>query len=661
MIPGEPMNEPHGLSGPKGTARNIFVSYARADRKRALPVIRLLENAGYNIWWDGLLEGGETYLKATEDALEGADVVVVLWSRTSVISNWVRDEAMSGRDRRCLVPLSLDGSEPPLGFRQFQMIDIVRWRGKPAAPEASRILSAVDAQANNKAYPADPPAGVFRPSRRALIGAAAVLGSAGALGGAWALWNGRGAMPDVGQLNSVAVIPFHNLSGNPAQAYLSDGLSEEVRTVLAQNSLLKVVAQGSAINFRESAETAQEMAKKLGVAFVLTGSVRTADGMLRIAARLTDGETGQDAWAQSFDRPSTDLLSAQTEIANRVADALTAQIGANAAARARAKGFDVRKGGTRNPAALDAYLRGRSLYYFGISETDERAGLRKFEEAIALDPNFAAARAERARAIPYIADQYGKPEALLAAYDAALAEARQSVRLAPDLADAHSALGYLLFTCFLNAKAARAPFEKSLQLAPGEEAINSYFARYSALMKRDGPALKAAELALALSPLDASVHRGLGRVHFWARRYSAAISPLQQALKMSPGLSNANSMIGTALQMMGRIDEALAYHQREPARVIALTGIAITQFLLGDKAEAQAAFNALIGEFGSHALYQQAQVLAQWGDRDGAIRKLQEALPRRDSGLVFLLTDPMIDPLRPDARFADLLFRIGMD
>ncbi|MEY4237479.1 MAG: hypothetical protein RL339_80, partial [Pseudomonadota bacterium] len=120
----------------------VFISYSRADQKRALPVIELLERAGYAVWWDGLLEGGERFSRTTAAALKTARAVVVLWSQTSTDSHWVHDEATSGRDRGVLVPLSLDGTEPPLGFRQFQFIDISKGRLRS---EAERILRAVAA------------------------------------------------------------------------------------------------------------------------------------------------------------------------------------------------------------------------------------------------------------------------------------------------------------------------------------------------------------------------------------------------------------------------------------------------------------------------------------------------------------------------------------
>uniref|UniRef100_UPI0013DAD669 toll/interleukin-1 receptor domain-containing protein n=1 Tax=Sandarakinorhabdus rubra TaxID=2672568 RepID=UPI0013DAD669 len=144
----------------------LFLSYARADRAWAERLIHALEaaGAGFDIWWDALLEGGENFLPTTEAALNGADVVVVLWSETSVASHWVRDEATTGRDRRRLVPISIDGSLPPLGFRQFQVIDMAGWPGKADAL-LGRVISAVHGVAGSEAPAAPKRAGRADPAR----------------------------------------------------------------------------------------------------------------------------------------------------------------------------------------------------------------------------------------------------------------------------------------------------------------------------------------------------------------------------------------------------------------------------------------------------------------------------------------------------------------
>ena len=168
---------------------NVFLSYSREDRSQAEAVIRALEARGCAVWWDGLLVGGLAFAKSTEQALENASAVLVLWSKISVESHWVRDEATRGRDRGCLVPATLDGTMPPLGFRQYQVIDLTRWRGKNDAPEMDAIHYAIRAVSGSAsgAPPSPAPAPRAAWSRRSwLLGAGGV--GAATLAGAGLFW-----------------------------------------------------------------------------------------------------------------------------------------------------------------------------------------------------------------------------------------------------------------------------------------------------------------------------------------------------------------------------------------------------------------------------------------------------------------------------------------
>ena len=140
---------PNDPTAPERPA-TIFLSYSREDGPQARRVAAALEHCGFTVWWDGLIEGGAAFAKSIAEALDTADAVVVLWSANSVASDWVRDEAATGRERHRLVPLSLDGSRPPLGFRQYQVIKLSRWRGRRNAPEIEAICRAVRAVAGGK-------------------------------------------------------------------------------------------------------------------------------------------------------------------------------------------------------------------------------------------------------------------------------------------------------------------------------------------------------------------------------------------------------------------------------------------------------------------------------------------------------------------------------
>lgn len=641
----------------------VFLSYARTDRAQATKLAGALQEAGLTVWWDTLIEGGAAFARSIETALENCDAVVVVWSRTSVTSDWVLDEAAKGRDLRKLVPVSFDATEPPLGFRQYHSIDLSGWRGTAGAAEIAAIARGVTSAAGLALHHLPAAAGTRRSplvvSRRGVLLAAVGTGAAGVAGLlAWrqGVFGGR---PEASG-NSVAVLPFVNLSGDRDQDYFSDGLSEELRATLARNLQLLVMAQASSARFRDRQEDAVTIAAQLGVAFLLDGSVRRAQDVVRVTADLIDGRTGFSRWSQTFDRGLQDIFAVQTEIANNVASALVAQVAPDALATGPGGALPA-SGGTTSVEAFDAYLRGRALYDLSVDEASERAALALFDAAIGIDPNYAAAHAARARSLTAIANQYGRVGELSGLYEAAVAAARRAIEIAPQFADAHSTLGFTLFQGQLDARAAREPFERSRQLGAGEATVLARYAQYAARCGREREAAESMQRALVLDKLNPLIHRAAGSIEYAARRYEDAMPPLRRALAMNPRMSRAHAAIGDALLMLGRVGEARAEYLAEPVGDFRLAGLAVAEHRLGDVAAAAAAMSELVAGHGDRVLYQQAQVLAQWGQRDDAVARLQRALQIGDSGLIYSRNDPLLDPLRDDPRFAQLLSGIGFD
>jgi TolB-like protein/Tfp pilus assembly protein PilF len=460
--------------------------------------------------------------------------------------------------------------------------------------------------------------------------------------------------------NSVAVLPFTNLSGDPAQDYFSAGLAEEVRATLARNAKLQVMAQASSAKFAGSKEDAESIAGQLGVAYLLTGSVRRSGDVVRVAADLIDGETGFGRWSQSFDRQMTDIFAVQSEIATTVAEALVARVASDAPAMT-AMSDPASAGGTESIPAFDAYLQGRALYDLSADEASERAALARFDAAIAADPDYAAAWAARARSLTAIANQYAAADARPEMYDAAIAAAGRAIAIAPDLADAHSTLGYTLFQGRLDARAARDPYERSMRTGAGEATVLARYAQYSARCGRAAEARAAIRRAIPLDPLNPLIFRAASSIEFADREYEASIAPARRALEMNPRLSRAHAAIGDALAMLGRLEDARVEYRAEPASDFSLAGLAIVEHRLGRAAEAEQAWRALVADGGDRALYQQAQVLAQRGDADGALQRLEDARRLGDSGLIYARNDPFLDPVRNAPRFQRLLQGIGFD
>ena len=643
---------------------SVFLSYSRPDRARARQVLAVAEAAGCRVWWDGLLEGGVAFANTTENELERADVVLVVWSATAIGSHWVRDEATRGRDLGRLVPVSIDGVLPPLGFRQFQVLDLSNWHGAPDAPEAQALIRAIHIAARLPDTPITAARGRVpdRNRRAALIGGGAAVLLAG---GGLAAWRsgmfGAGAVVNGSAVNSIAVLRFRNLSGDADEDYFSDGLSEEIRATLVANALLKVAAPVSTDAFGRSDVQATDIARKLGVAYLLYGSIRRSGDVLRIAATLIDGASGFTTWNRSFDRKLSDVFAIQSEIAATVADVLTAQMVGAGVRTDRTDQARSHAGSTTNVAAFDAYLRGKAIYNGSASEADDRAALARFDAAINLDADYAAAYAARARVLIGIANSYAVPQDLAGLKQAAVAAAQTAVRLAPGSADAQSTLGAILFQGLLDPKAARAPFERSFALGSGDAAVLTRFAFFSARTGRFALADRAAGHAMTLDPLNPLQHRAAGLIAYAARRYSAAIPPLRQALLLNPKITGAHETIAYADIMLGKLGEARAEITAEPQASPRLAGLAIIDRKLGRHRDATAALNELVATLGDSALYQQAQVAAQWGEVDAALGLLDRARAAGDAGLIYFRNDPLLDPLRHDPRFGRLLKQLGYD
>lgn len=639
-----------GQPGPAG--KRLFLSYASADRARVAPIVAALTAQGFSVWWDRQITGGSAYAREIEAALKACDIVVVAWSAASIESDWVRDEAAFGRDHRRLVPLRLDEAEPPLGFRQYQLVAFAGWKGDAAAPPVTQLLDALAApRARSAPTPYAPPSPLTRigrglTSRRAVIAGAAVL--VPAAGVAWWILGRAGAAP----AHSIAVLPFANLSNDPAQDYFSDGLSEELIDTLARLKPLEVVGRTSAFRFKGSKEGARQIGAKLGVSHLLDGAVRRDGATVRVSTQLVDARTGFEQWSQSFDRGLKDILAVQSEIAQAVARALEVRLlGPDIAA------FTL--GGASNADAYDDYLRGRRLFDAGGSEAIYRQALDRFDAAIARDPGFATAHAARARALLILANEYTPPAGLRAAYDAALSSARQAVALAPDLAEAQAALAGVLVNASQDYAGARKAWGRAMATGSGEADILTRFGQFSCEMGDFAAGLPAARRAAVLDPLNPRVFRSLGYALFGARRYGEAIVAMRRALALSPGAEGAHATIGDALLLQGDAAAARTEYGREPLAWLRLTGQAIAAQRLGDRPAAEAALAALAAEPHGATLYQQAQVLAQWGQPDRALDALAAAAKAGDPGVILARTDPMMDPLRGDARFARFLAGLG--
>jgi adenylate cyclase len=360
----------------------VFLSYSREDAAAAKQLAECILRAGHQVWWDRQIEGGSRFTAEIDRELKNADAVVVIWSKASVESPWVQDEAAEGRDSGRLVPVMLGTDKPPLGFRQFQSVDFGSWDGEGDPPTLEALLRAIAQKGPEpEAAPvADKPVSKSR-SRRATI----------------------------------CVLPFMNMSGDPEQEYFSDGISEDIITDLSKVSALSVVARNTAFTFKGQTVDVKEVAATLGVDHVLEGSVRKAGNRVRITAQLIDGTKGDHLWADRYDRDLTDIFVIQDEISKEIVRALRLRLLPEEEQAIESRGTD-------SAQAYNMYLMARQQWIWGSwgnSRRDEVI-VRICKQAVTFDKDYAEAWALMALAQAELKFWHGREEDPLPAAERAL-------------------------------------------------------------------------------------------------------------------------------------------------------------------------------------------------------------------------------------------------
>lgn len=343
------------------------------------------------------------------------------------------------------------------------------------------------------------------------------------------------------------------------------------------------------------------------------------------------------------------MFAVQSEIARTVERALSARVAT--------KG--VRPGGSTNVTAFEIYLQGRALYDSDAGEGADRAALARFDAALAADPRYAAAHAARSRSLASIASQYGTGNALRRQYEAAAIAAQRAIALAPTFAAGHAALGFALFTGLIDIAGARVVYDRAAEYGAGEADILLLVAFYAAKTGRPDQAILAVRRAQRLDPLNPRTFRAEASVLVSARRFADAIAPAGRALAMNAKLANTYALIGTARYALGDIPAASAAFARETVGSFSLAGRAICALKLGKPGDADALLARLIADYADGAAYQQAQILARMGRIDAAMAALLRTLAVSDAGIINILGDVMLDPIRQDPRFKRLIVALG--
>jgi serine/threonine-protein kinase len=460
---------------------------------------------------------------------------------------------------------------------------------------------------------------------------------------------GRYSAMDTAPRQSIAVLPLINESGDPKDEYFSDGLSEELIAALAQISGLKVIGRSSSFRFKDRKEEPKTIGEKLGVSTLLDGTVRKQGDRVRIVAELVNAADGIQLWTQTFDRQLKDIFTVQQEIARAVAESLKVTLLGTDSRSAQASATD-------NAEAHNAYLQGH-FYLVRRNTEDFRKAIDYYDQAIQLDPNYALAHAERAEALVFMGDLTGQRPT---AYPKAHVDAEKAVAIAPDLAEARAALGFVLCLAEWKFTEGLAELRRAKELSPANPTANDLLARIIVYLGRIDEAERQARQAVELDPLSTVTHGNLARVLFYAGKLDGADSAARKAAELQPTGAGSHRFQVLVAAQRGDGEAALREAQLEPDPRFRRFELAVAHYVRGNREAADAALADLIVNAREGFAYQIAEVYALRGEKDKAFEWLQSAFNDRDAGMLGLLVDPLLRGLRDDARYKNLLAKVGL-
>ena len=451
-----------------------------------------------------------------------------------------------------------------------------------------------------------------------------------------------------GSDKSIAVLPLINESGDPKDEYFSDGLSEELIAALAQISGLKVIGRSSSFRFKDRKEEPRTIGEKLGVSTLLEGTVRKQGDKVRIVAELINAADGIELWTRTFDRELKDIFAVQQEIARAVAESLKVTL------------LGPQEGpsqiATKNVEAHNAYLQGH-FHFLRRNVDDYRKAISYFDRAIELDPNYALAYAERAEAWTMIGDLTGQRPT---AYPKARSDAESAVAIAPRLAEARAALGWVRFFGEWKFAEGLSELKRAKELSPTNPTANDLLARVIVYLGRIDEAERQAREAVELDPLSISTQFNLARVLFIAGKLDQADAAGRKLAELQPSSSSSHRWQVLVAFQRGDGETALREAQLEPDDGFRSFELALAYHVLGDRKQADAALADLIARARDGFAYQIAQVYAVRGDADKAFEWLQISFDDHDGGTLSLSVDPLLRSLRDDPRYKSLLVKLGL-
>jgi serine/threonine-protein kinase len=455
-------------------------------------------------------------------------------------------------------------------------------------------------------------------------------------------------------LNSIAVLPFANLSTEKDNEYFSEGLTEEIIMNLSKLQILKVIARGSASRYVTEGKTHKQTAIDLGVQYLLEGSVRRQDRDLRITAQLIDALSDVYVWAETYRGTIDDIFDIQEKVAAEIVQALQLRLSPD-------ETLNLKKRFTENTRAYQLYLQGR-FFWNKRSEDGLKTAIKYFEQAIEQDSHYALAWAGIADSYSLLGEFGNIPRKEL--YPKAEAAVNKALEIDNRLAEVHTSLASLLMLSKWDWANSQKEFKVALELNPNYATAHHWYSQWLLNMGSVEESLRFISRAAELDPVSQAILKDKGLVLYYNRQYDEAIELGRRTLELDPNYAAAHRLLSLAYQGKRMFDEAILENQTwgELTRNKVETTIALAQLYAVSERTDEA--KKLLDQ--DHLVIDQvyrglALVYAALGENDSAFRCLEKSYDRREEALLSIKVDPKVDPLRSDPRFMTLLKNIGIE
>jgi adenylate cyclase len=581
---------------------DVFISYAREDRDTARRFADSFQSAGLSVWWDDALRSGEAFDETIERALREAKAVVVLWSRSSVVSRWVRAEATQADRNRTLVPVTIEPCQRPIIFELTHTADLSHWQGDEGDRTWQGLVADVRRLVDSQTAPRDLQ-----------------------LDTATSLATATPAPPLQPNRPGVAILPFVNMSGDPEQEYFSDGVTEDIITDLGRVSALAVASRNAAFSYKGKTVAPAQLARALKVTHVMEGSVRKSGNRVRITAQLLEAATETQVWAERYDRTLDDIFAIQDEISKAIVAALKVKL-------LPAEKAAIEQRSTTNPEAYELFLMARGFQRKG-SERLKPVILRICRRVVELDPGFAKGWALMSLAEAELSQRGVEGYSI----GSARASAEKAIAADPSVAEGHAALAEAMVRGLLEQEPVDDVLATALRLDPDCYDAHAIVGAV-AIGRRDyRTAIVHLERAIELDPdaywpagMVVQAYEALGEREATLAAERRALTRCETILADEPDHSGALGFLVTSLAGLGNADRAREWTRRA---------------LLFDPDNARLHYNL-------------ACAMARLGDAAMAVDLIEPWIDKVSHGWVlWMQADNSLDQIREHPRFVALMAR----